>query len=290
MTVGTPPAHDEIVAPRLGPTRRIHVPTVLAGLLLVIGSALAFGVIARGLAEQRPVLVLSRPVPRGAVLTDADLAIAQIGADAGIRTTPPDARDRLTGRTLLTALPAGSALTADLVADAAVDVGTETRTVGLLLEPGGYPVDTLAPGDVVTVVSTDSRGSVLDDHATVLASDPVVDGSATRLVSVGGGSRRGDGGRGRRGPGTASVCCCTAPCDEHDRRRLRQGRTRRDHRRAGDGGGVAHAARAAGRRGRPGRRRDRGPPGTVGRAGAGRRRRVRAAGRARWHRPPPGAR
>lgn len=171
--------------PRLGASRRrVHVPGVLVGVLLIAGCALAFGVVADHLSERQPVLVLARPVDRGTVLTDADVTTAQVAADPGVQIAAPSARDRIVGRTLLTPLAAGAVLTPDLVGPTAVDLGAGTRTVGLALEPGGYPTSALAPGDLVGVVATDGGGTVLDDRATVVAVEPVVEGSATRLVSV----------------------------------------------------------------------------------------------------------
>lgn len=171
--------------PRLGASRRrIHLPAVLLGMLLVVGCALGFGLVADRLSDRQPVLVLARPVERGAVLTDADLAEAEVATDAGVQVTSPAARDRIAGRTLLTPLPAGSVVTPELVGPAAVELGDGTRTVGLALEPGGYPTAAIAPGDLVGVIATDGGGTVLDDRATVLAVEPVVEGAATLLVSV----------------------------------------------------------------------------------------------------------
>lgn len=164
--------------------RRFHTPTVLAGVLLVTGCALGFGVVAQQLTDDRAVLVLARPVARGAVLSDADLAVAQLPADTTIRVLPADDRQRLLGRTLLTSLPAGSLVTGDLVAAGAVDLGPTSRTVGLLLEPGGYPTSSLAPGDTVSVIDATGGGTVLDDTAVVLSAEAAVDGAATRLVSI----------------------------------------------------------------------------------------------------------
>ena len=170
---------------RLGASRRrIHVPAVLGGVLLIVGCALAFGLVADRLSDRQPVLVLARPVDRGTVLTDADVTVARVAADAGVQVTPQSARSEVVGRTLLTPLPAGAVLTPKLVGPSAVDLGEETRTVGLALEPGGYPTSTLAPGDLVGVVGTEGGGTLLDDRGTVLAVEPVVEGSATLLVSV----------------------------------------------------------------------------------------------------------
>lgn len=172
-------------APRLSRHgRRMHLPTVLVGVLLVAGCALAFGLVADGLSERTPVVVLAGPVARGAVLSGADLAVAQIAADPGVRVTPAADRDRLVGRPLLAALPAGALVTADVLGPAGVEAGPGTATVGLALEPGAYPTADLAPGDRVAVLSTDDAGGVLAPDATVVAAAPVVDGAATLLVSV----------------------------------------------------------------------------------------------------------
>lgn len=178
-------AERRTARPRLGASRRrIHVPAVLGGTLLIVGCALAFGLVADGLSERQAVLVLARPVDRGTVLSDAHIAVAQVAADAGVQVTPQAARDRLVGRTLLTPLPAGAVLTPELVGPSAVDLGEGTRTVGLALEAGGYPTSSLAPGDLVGVVATEGAGTMLDDRATVLAVEPVIEGAATLLVTV----------------------------------------------------------------------------------------------------------
>lgn len=185
MTTTTRPNRTHTDALRLAPARRrFHVPTLLAGVLLIVGCALAFGVLAQSLTDTRAVLVLARPAARGTVLSDADLAVAQVPADTAVRVMRADDRRRLLGRTLLLSLPAGTALTADLVTAGAVDVGPSSRTVGLLLEPGGYPTSSLAPGDTVSIVDTGGTGAVLDDGAVVLSTESTVDGAATRLVSI----------------------------------------------------------------------------------------------------------
>lgn len=170
---------------RLAPgRRRIAVPWVLGGLLVIVGCALGFGVLAQGLADRQPILVLARPVARGTVLTDADLAVAQIAADPGVNVVAAGDRSTLVGRTLLTAMPQGSVITPDVVAPGAIDIGPGSRTVGLALEPGAYPTSSLAPGDVVSVVATTAGGSILDDSGTVLDVQPAIEGSSELLVSV----------------------------------------------------------------------------------------------------------
>lgn len=187
MTTTAPPPVEEDVGvahARVRPLRRgIHMPMIVVGLLLVVGCALAFGVLAQRLADQQPALVLARPLERGAVLTDADLAVAQLSTATALGAVAPQDRGQLVGHTLRVALPAGALVTPELVAPGAVDLGPDARTVGLALEPGAYPVAALAAGDTVSVIST-ARDGMLLDNGVVLAVEPAIEGSSTLLVSV----------------------------------------------------------------------------------------------------------
>jgi hypothetical protein len=157
---------------------------LLAGILLIAGSALGFGVVAQRLAERRPVVVLNRPLARGSVVAQGDLAVAQVAADPGVALVTADDSDELVGRALLTSLPAGALMTTDLLGPPGLQVDADSRTVGLELEPGGYPTSALAAGDTVSVVLTTDSGTVLTDDAVVLESAPAVEGVPTMLVSV----------------------------------------------------------------------------------------------------------
>jgi len=164
--------------------RRVRATWLLDGVLLIAGSALGFGVIAQRVAQRRPVVVLSRPLPRGSVVTTADLGVAQVAADPGIALVPADRSRELVGRALLTSLPAGALVTTDLVGPAGLEVDESSRTVGLELEPGGYPTPALAAGDTVSVVLTTDSGTVLTDDAVVLDFAPAVEGTSTMLASI----------------------------------------------------------------------------------------------------------
>lgn len=164
--------------------RRVRATWLLAGVLLIAGSALGFGVIAQRVAQRRPVVVLSRPLPRGSLVTTADLGVAQVAADPGIALVPADRSRELVGRALLTSLPAGALVTTDLVGPAGLEVDESSRTVGVELEPGGYPTPALAAGDTVSVVLTTDSGTVLTDDAVVLDFAPAVEGTSTMLASI----------------------------------------------------------------------------------------------------------
>lgn len=178
-------ADRDSAALRLSPTRRrVRTAWLLAGILLIAGSALGFGVVAQRLAERHPVVVLNRPLTRGSVITQDDLAVAQVAADPSVALVTTDDIDGLLGRVLLTSLPAGALMTSDLLGPPGLVVDADSRTVGLELEPGGYPTSALAAGDAVSVVLTKDSGTVLADRAVVLESAPAVEGASTMLVSV----------------------------------------------------------------------------------------------------------
>jgi hypothetical protein len=176
--------------PRSGPLRldtrrrRVQLVWLLAGVLLIAGSALAFGVVAQRLADRHPVVVLGRPLARGSVVTAADLAVAHVAADPGVALVPADQSRQLVGHVLLASLPAGSLLTTDLVGSTGLAVTPASRTIGLELEPGGYPTPALAAGDRVSVVLTSGSGTVLTDDAMVLDASPAIEGGSSLLVSV----------------------------------------------------------------------------------------------------------
>jgi hypothetical protein len=182
--VATITAEPESAPLRLHGRRRVQLVWLLAGVLLIAGSALGFGIVAQQLADRRPVVVLGRPLARGSVVTADDLAVAHVAVDPRVTLVSADDSGQLVGRVLLASLPAGSLLTTDLVGPTGLDLDAASRTIGLELEPGGYPTPVLAAGDRVSVVLTSGSGTVLTDEAVVLESSPAVEGGSTLLVSV----------------------------------------------------------------------------------------------------------
>lgn len=170
---------------RLHPARRRgRLLWTLAGVLLIAGCALGFGVVAQQLADRRPVVVLGRPLERGHIVGRDDLAVAQVAADDGVALVAASDSERLIGRVLMTSLPAGALLTTSLLGPEGLKFDSRSRTIGLELEPGGYPTAALASGDTVSVIDTSGSGTVLADDAVIAGASPPVDGATTLLVSV----------------------------------------------------------------------------------------------------------
>jgi len=139
--------------------RQVNVPWVVLGVLIVVGSGLAFAVWASSLADRIAVLAVARDLPAGAELRFEDLAVTEIGVDDTTMFVTASRRDEIVGKTLRTDLSAGVVLSPDLVGDGpAVEPGT--AVLGLALAPGAVPIDGLRPGDPILAVRTPPAGAV----------------------------------------------------------------------------------------------------------------------------------
>lgn len=178
------------VATRLSPQPRArNVPWIVVGVVLVVGGALGFALLASRLANRQPVLALRRSVPAGQVIKAADLKVIGIAVDGQLVGMPASARSQVVGR------PAAVDLAADTMLTRA-DVGTGTgldpskAVVGLALKAGQLPTDDLGPGARVVLLDT-------GDQATTTSGQPAVLGEG-RVTSV----KRDDG---AGGSGTDNV-------------------------------------------------------------------------------------
>src|ERR1700732_1293160 len=88
--------------PRLAPRRRRRWSRLTAGVVTVLvclfGFLAASSAVLRGHAVQA--LVVARPVPAGAALTAADLAVVSVRPAAGVATLPASEQAQLAGRTV----------------------------------------------------------------------------------------------------------------------------------------------------------------------------------------------
>lgn len=137
-------------------SRRPRFVQAMAGLL-----AVALGVVAAAWFAGRgdpptAVVALSKDVGRGDVLSREALVRINVNVDNAIDAVPWSNVDQLVGRRSRVDLRAGTLLTPRLVADGSpIPIGMST--VGLLLEPGGYPSEAIAPGDHVEIIRTPQR-------------------------------------------------------------------------------------------------------------------------------------
>ncbi len=138
--------------------RRRQVPWIVAGVLLVVGCALAFGVVSVHASHGEDVLALARSVPAGRVVQPGDLRVVKVTPTAGLDPVSAVSESSTIGRPAAVALVAGTLLTA---ADLGTPSGGSGDVVAVALKAGAYP-PSLGPGgrvDVVPVAGGSSSGS-----------------------------------------------------------------------------------------------------------------------------------
>lgn len=175
MTTATRAATAIGAGPPEAPSRRVRVPQLAVGLLLMAGTALGFVLWNAASTTRTPVVTLAMEVARGEVLTADHLAVAYIGTDDPVATLPADGADALVGRVAVTDLPAGTfVVEQQFVSGAALTPGA--GVVGLALGPGQYPMPQLRVGDLVNVIATTEApggGELLVEAAEVVWVEPV---------------------------------------------------------------------------------------------------------------------
>lgn len=137
---------------RVAVGRRRQVPWLVAGVVLVVGFALAFATVSIRLTGGRPVLVVTGPLSAGHVLGPGDLRSVNMPAASGLATVPAAQEPSVLGRALSVPIAAGTLLSpAEVRAGSSLPAGE--AVVGLAVKAGQYP-PALASGDQVEVVDT----------------------------------------------------------------------------------------------------------------------------------------
>lgn len=147
---------------------------MVAGVVLVVGFALAFATVTVRSGGARQVLVVTRPVPAGHLLAAGDLRSVGVSGTGAAGWLPAAVEGSVVGRPVAVPLVAGAPLTAaELGAGNSLLTGQDT--VAAALKAGQYP-PTLAPGDRVAVIATGPPGG----------SSPTGSGGTTGTASGGG--------------------------------------------------------------------------------------------------------
>jgi hypothetical protein len=159
--------------------------------LLVVGSALAFGVASVRLSHGEDVLAVQEPVAAGQLVGPGDLRVVRISAAGGLAPMAASAEPSALGRPAAVTLVPGTLLTSG-------DLGSSPRGAGgfdvvaMALKAGAYP-PSLGPGEQVDVVqvaaaasssglSTPVSGQVSSVQAVVVAVDATPAGSSADAV------------------------------------------------------------------------------------------------------------
>jgi SAF domain len=149
-------ANGQVGAPAPARPRRRNGPLAIVGVLLVVACAAMFAVGWLQAGNRQPVLALAQPVTAGQVLTSADLQVVRVSASGPLSLLAASQESDVVGRTVATALPAGSLLTAAEVG--VVPLGAGQALLGVAVKPGQYPPD-LAAGQTVDVLATPAGAS-----------------------------------------------------------------------------------------------------------------------------------
>ncbi|MEG9553064.1 SAF domain-containing protein [Streptomyces baarnensis] len=135
--------------------RRWSVAALCVVLAAVAGLGAAAAVTSAG--DRTKVLAVARDVPAGQALTEADLVVAEVSADAALSPVPAGQKTSMVGKRTAVDLRKGGLLTTTQLA-AGTGLGDDQQQVGVQVKRGQAPAGTLSPGDEVLAVTTPAQG------------------------------------------------------------------------------------------------------------------------------------
>jgi hypothetical protein len=148
----------------LGRTTKRNLPLVGLGVLLVVGCAIGFSSAWLRAGGHQEVLVVTKGLSAGQVISPSDLRTAQLSVASGVASMPSSDLSQVIGRPVSSAVTPGTLLTGS---DVSQTIGPPSgrAVVGLALKPGQYPPG-LAPGERVLVVFNGSDSTLSGSSAT----------------------------------------------------------------------------------------------------------------------------
>lgn len=175
------PIENRLVPPK----RRSNTIWMVAGLVLILISAISAAALAQSFNDSVQVVVAVRPIAEGQSVVAEDLGIAEISTSANnVRAIEPGRRGDLVGLVAAGPIGQGSIVHPDsFVSMAADDEGNVV--VGAALGPDNYPRASLQPGDVVRLIEL-SGGAVSLDGAPAAGGREITIGEIVEVVRLGG--------------------------------------------------------------------------------------------------------
>lgn len=160
-----------------GPQRERKPVLAALALLLIIGGALGAGFLVLQSNKRVPAIVVAQPVAAGAKIPAAALQRTEVSVDSGVQFVSWTDAGQVTQDYAATSIPAGTLLSAGMVAPAAA-VAHRGDVLGLALKDGQFPTG-LTAGNRVAIYATGGQGSsgsgcggpggLLSGNATVIA-------------------------------------------------------------------------------------------------------------------------
>jgi hypothetical protein len=136
---------------RVADTRHRNPTWIVAGILLVVLSALGGVVLFTSSDDRQEVLVAARDLEPGTALASDDLRIERVALDGGVRAIPATDAASLLGRHATGRVPAGTMLAPAMFATD-VPLGPDEVVVGAALDPGEAPLVLLEVGAAVELL------------------------------------------------------------------------------------------------------------------------------------------
>ncbi|MFF4449953.1 SAF domain-containing protein [Streptomyces sp. NPDC001502] len=125
--------------------------------VLAIAAALGAAAAVSAVGERAKVLAIANDVPAGQPLTDADIKVAEVSADAALTPMPAADRASVIGKRPAVDLRKGGLLVAGQL-QPGTGLGDNKQQVGVQVKRGQAPAGTLVPGDKVLAVTVPAQG------------------------------------------------------------------------------------------------------------------------------------
>jgi hypothetical protein len=136
---------------RIGESRHRNPTWIVAGVLLVLLSALGGVLLFTSTDDRSDVLVAARDLDPGRPVERRDLRIQRVALDSNVASLPVTAAEELVGQLPVGRVPAGTMLSAAMF-QAAVPLAPGEVVVGAALDPGEAPLSQLQVGAPVELV------------------------------------------------------------------------------------------------------------------------------------------
>ena len=180
---------DEIVASAGLGSRKSKPRVVGVGTAIVVAGGLIGALMFGSGRDSQQVLVASRAIDAGSVLTSADVKGVEVSGDLGFRATSAGNLETLIGKVAAVPIAVGTLIVAEqLQLRQSAPIGKVL--VGMVLDPGALPSPDLRFGDRVQVLATSNPNAVVDETAAVMTDATVwrvwggLEGSGRRTVTL----------------------------------------------------------------------------------------------------------
>lgn len=168
--------------------RQRNLPLVLVATLCMAIPVVVFVTLQMNAGDRRSVLAVARPVEAGTVITDDDLAVAEVASDPALSPIPLAAKSTVVGATAAVDLEPGNLVVQSSLGQAA-GVGEGEALVGIEVPASAAPISELSTGDKVQILEVaGSDGRATSQAGSVLAEGRIL--AVGAVTSVSGGARQ----------------------------------------------------------------------------------------------------